>query len=274
VAAAQLLVDAGASTTALSKTGLTPLVAAACSGNTAVVAMLLKERFDEGHGDVEDALIAAGRRMIKEAQCPGGTGSSDGSSSKADEVPQSSSSDGKHGSAADTAAVGDRAKTDGSSSSSAADDAADSNGGSADAAGVASSSRSKSSFRLVEEQSASGKSETLPLHRAVAYGHKQVVELLLAVNADPNLRCCHGYSPLLQVRAAVQHLASWCKNVTYMLGDEAMDAINAFLQALVEHADGFDYAFLVILQQPLLQSIADAPCQYLFASCAAALACG
>jgi hypothetical protein len=63
-------------------------------------------------------------------------------------------------------------------------------------------SRDKSAFRLFEELSGNLKADTLPLHRAVAYGHKLVVELLLMANADPNLRCCHGYSPLLQVRAA------------------------------------------------------------------------
>jgi hypothetical protein len=114
------------------------------------------------------------------------------------------------------AAIGEQLKAPAGTSSSSSDAATAGDGGSssimanasrtgsiaADAAADGTGCSSEGWFKLCEEQSGSNKAESLPLHRAVAYGHKQVVSLLLAANADPNLRCCHGFSPLLQVSAA------------------------------------------------------------------------
>jgi ankyrin repeat protein len=183
-AAVKLLLSAEASTTVVSKSGLTPLAAAACAGSAAAVAYLLTHRMarDECFDDDDDnsALLGAVGRVF--SKVPGGA--------DADSIAAA------HAAAAATYGVP-------VAEAAAAADSSDS-----DAAVYSSRTNSsvlgnrESAFRLFEEQSSVLKAETLPLHRAVAYGHKVVVEVLLAANADPNLRCCHGYSPLLQVGAA------------------------------------------------------------------------
>lgn len=69
--------------------------------------------------------------------------------------------------------------------------------------GASSSSSSSKAYQLFEEQSPASKCETLPLHKAAQYGYADTVGILLAGGADPNYRCCHGYSPLLQVNKLV-----------------------------------------------------------------------
>jgi hypothetical protein len=116
----------------------------------------------------------------------------------ADRLPKGSGA-ASSSAAADGAPATEAAAAAGCGSDAAANSSNASSGSSSSTLG----NRGDSAFRLFEELSGSLKADTLPLHRAVAYGHKLVVELLLTANADPNLRCCHGYSPLLQVGAAI-----------------------------------------------------------------------
>lgn len=211
------LLAAGADTTAVSATGLTPLAAAACAADNLLVVWLMliyRCSAQQASAAVVQSLVAKVQsagisklQLLGDARCVGEgdplgqvvaslTQDVGYSAEAVQKLCQQLNTANAAGIGGTPAVTGNSVKDgkqagSGCSSSKPADCSRDKQTG-------ASSSSSKA-YQLFEERSPAGKCETLPLHKAAQFGYADTVGLLLAGGADPNYRCCHGYSPLLQV---------------------------------------------------------------------------
>lgn len=228
VAAVRQLLLLGADTTLTSKTGLTPLVVAACANNSVAAGVILKDRlaYDETAADRKQAVDRVLARHAAAAAAAAATAAAGNNESSTD------GGSGAASHAASSAAPGSSGG-DGAAGSTAPDSS--------------SSSRPVVTSRLVEETSVNNKVDTLPLHKAVQFGHLQSVEVLLAGGADPNHRCCHGYSPLLQVTGRCSSGSWFPSSIQVVVSSEVLTTYVSL--ALAETCSA---AFMCAVQQLLV----------------------